>query len=193
MMGCTCDLSVCLGPELEAAVAKAVNMVEARGCMPESMQAFLVVLIPKAKPGFRTIALMPALYRLWARIRGRHMREWEMRNLSKRLLYQRGGSCIDAVWRQAVVAEAASAGQAYTCSFLWDMSSFFDFLDRGLLVGRAVASGMPTTLLQVSLCMYQSMRAMELEGGRPNYRVLREGRAGGVWIRLLDDPGLQWT
>jgi hypothetical protein len=77
-------------------VAGLLRLVERIGVLPKVLRAILAKLIPKHKAladtiSYRSIGLMPSLYRLWSRARRGEARAWEQRNRSPILNHQGGG------------------------------------------------------------------------------------------------------
>ena len=81
--------------------------------------------------------LFTAIQRLWAKSRMPLVEAWEVQHLRPYLACAKGSGAMDVVWRQALRAEAGvESGQA-AGAVLWDLKSFFDSIDHGLLLARA--------------------------------------------------------
>eukprot|EP00972_Heterocapsa_arctica_P006082 895268-Heterocapsa_arctica.AAC.1 len=65
---------------------------------------------------------------------------------------------------QAVKAEAATAAGRVTASFLWDLSDYFEYINRTLLRTRASAARFPIVVTDLSLSMYCSQRFLTING-----------------------------
>ena len=98
-------------------VASMLNLIELQGAMPLSIRAMVTALLAKPKGGYRAIALMVSLYRVWAKIRRQEACEWELKNHWPFLSYQKDCSCVDVVWRMSVNAEAAHNVGHYAGAF----------------------------------------------------------------------------
>ena len=133
--------------EAQAEVAVSIIvLVERIGIMPTTLQAIFAKLIPKhkgvpMKVSYRAIGLLPSLYRQWARLRKEEARRWEKRNQSQMLGHQAGRSIMEIVFLQALEAESAVSQDKpgkFGC-FLWDLSNFYEHVDRRKLWQRAQA------------------------------------------------------
>eukprot|EP00974_Lingulodinium_polyedra_P065948 6379259-Lingulodinium_polyedra.AAC.1 len=91
-------------------------------------------------------------------------RAWELEHKSKHLLYQKGSSCVMAVWRVAVLAEYHAAGGAHVCSLSWDLYNFFEFINRKKLAAKEKRLEMPQVLTRIPLGMYAAPRVVQLNG-----------------------------
>ena len=57
--------------------ANILNCMEDTGQLPFQIEIVLMVLLAKPQGGYRPIAILPALYRLWMKIRRPHCEAWE--------------------------------------------------------------------------------------------------------------------
>ena len=73
-------------------------------------------------------------------------------------IFGENGSAIDAVWRQCVVAEAAGHGRQFCATLLWDLTSFYEYMDRHQVQEQALAAHIPHQIVRCSLQMYGSFR-----------------------------------
>jgi len=69
--------------------------------------------------------------------------EWEARNNRDYFASGKGRSAVDTVFRQAASAEAGVNRGEASAAVLWDLASFFDTIDLGLLYARAMQFGFP--------------------------------------------------
>ena len=77
----------------------------------------------------------------------------------------KGRSAQDAVWRQALRAEAAVAQGRHAATVLWDLSKFFEYLSHSRLWDEGLRLRFPVALLRLSLSMFASKRILRAEGG----------------------------
>ena len=109
---------------------KLLTLIERVGHMPTSLHGIVATLIPKVKghgeTSFRAIGMMPALYRLRARLRTGVARSWEREHRDAALGHQGVRSLLEVVYMQAMLAEAGmmSEPQEQPAAFLWDLSIF---------------------------------------------------------------------
>ena len=70
---------------------------------------------------------------------------------------RRRASCVRA---EAGVESGQAAG-----AVLWDLKSFFDSIDHGLLLARALQVGFPRVLVAMALAAYTAPRVVQVRGG----------------------------
>ena len=139
--------------------------IEARRAFPKELRALIAVLILKLKgnkASHRTLGIFPALYRLWARIKRRKLQAWELEHQLPFLAWQKGSSCVEVVYRQSLLAESHRAEGLITAAFLWDLSDFYEHINRAKLCKSATALGMPGLLVVIALNQYQGSRVVSL-------------------------------
>ncbi len=159
----------CLADEGIAALSTLLAAVELVGTWPPQVALVVAALLPKARGGFRSIGLMPAVYRVWAKARRSVADDWESRHARPYLAAAKGNGAIDTMWRlnarhEAGVGEGLQAG-----AIAEDLRSFFETIGRERLVAEAAALGFPLPLVRAALGAYANARVMVLQG-----RVARE-------------------
>ena len=154
-------------------VAILLETCECVGTMPTAARHVTVSLVPKPKGGHRPIGLFSGLRRLWARARMSEVTEWEDAHSRPYLACAKGSGALDVVWTQAVKAEARVASGSEAAAGLWDLKSFFDCIDHGLLWARAVQVGFPLVVVSLALASYTAPRSVQL----------REGKAAPIYPR----------
>ena len=70
----------------------------------------------------------------------------------------KGRSAVDAVWRAAVLAEAAAGDGMESATNLQDMTRFYERIDHGLLAKRALQANFDPKILRVCLQAYRGPR-----------------------------------
>ena len=146
-------------------VAILLEICECVGTMPSAARDIIVSLVPKPKGGHRPIGLCCALRRLGARARIIEVTEWEDAHQRSYLACGKGSGALDVVWSQAVKAEAHVASGSVSAAGLWDLKSFFDCIDHGLLMARAVQAGFPLVLVSLALASYVAPRSVQIREG----------------------------
>ena len=139
--------------------------IEARRAFPQALRGMVSALVLKLKglkSSHRVLAIFPGLYRLWARLRRRLLRTWETSHQSAIFAWQKGSSCVEVVYRQSLVAEFNRGSSRISAAFLWDLSDFYEHLDRAKLRAEALANDFPGLLLTVALNQYQGYRVLVL-------------------------------
>ena len=66
-----------LGVKSREELAKILNMIENKGELPSQAEVILTVLLAKPQGGFRPIAILPSIYRLWMKSRRPYCEQWE--------------------------------------------------------------------------------------------------------------------
>ena len=114
----------------------------------------MVVLLPKTDGGRRPIGLIPALPRIWSRVRRSIAKEWE-KPKSRAYLYGGAGMGADvAAWKQFARAElAAVSGRQYSQGLL-DLVEAYERIPHWVLLREAQRQGYPIWVLQLAVALY---------------------------------------
>ncbi len=141
-----------------AVLAILLETVERTSRWPSQISVVTTPMISKPKGGHRLVGKLAALYRVWAKARRPHAEKWESDNSRPFFATAAGSGPIDAVYRQALRQEAAkSTGQA-AITILEDMESFYETINREILIDEARRLGYPTCLIRASLAAYAAPR-----------------------------------
>ena len=117
------------------------EVVECVGTMPANCRQVLVALVPKKGVGaFRPIGIYTSFNRVWTKCRLLEVREWEAANRRDYITAAKGSGALDVVWAQAVRAEGNVHSKVKTAVLLWELKSFFDNIDHGLLTARGYSN-----------------------------------------------------
>ena len=113
----------------------------------------------------RGIGLLPSLYRLWARLRQDVARTWEAKHKTPMLAHQSGRSIVETVFLQSLRAESGQLQEPrqHSAAFLWDLSNYYEHLDRQLLWDRATSTSFPLAVVAEALNQYATRRLLGLE------------------------------
>ncbi len=149
------------GRETFAVICECMELL---GSLPSQLGLVTMPLIPKASSGHRAIGMLTALFRVWARARRPWADEWE--DLHRRSYWSadRGNSPLDTIWRQECRQEAGVADGKQAATLLYDMSNFYEAVDRDLLLQRARRTGFPEAIIRVCLAVYAGPRMLQLDG-----------------------------
>ncbi len=153
------------------------------GALPKQLRLLAMPMIPKARKGHRAIAAFVSFYRLWAKVRKPYVDAWQAANDRPYLAAGKGRAPADIVWRQAVRAEtsvAARDGAAGT--LLWDMSSFFERINRRKLRRRLVMLEFPLPLARLALAAYAGPRVLSMAGAVSQVLYAWTGVAAGCGL-----------
>ncbi len=171
----------------EALVAVGAMMViaELLGAMPDQLRLLTMPMIPKPSKGHRAVAAFVSLYRLWAKVRRPHVEAWEARNDRPYLAAGKERSPQDLVWRQAARAEVAVAGDGgCAATLLWDMSSFFERLNRKKLRRRLVYLDFPMPIARLAMAAYAGPRVLSMAGALTQPMFAWRGVAAGCGVAV---------
>ena len=168
-------------------VALLLHAVERHGRFPTAILAVVATLLKKAAakqpgvPAFRSIGLLPALYRVWAKCRLPLAKDWEVAHPRPYLRHQKGRSITELVFQQALVPEAAAAEgrPAHSGALLWDMSDYYEHVQRPVLWERADRTHFPLSILAVVLNQHQAPRFVSYEGATVSTGHPGQGLAAG--------------
>ncbi len=168
--GIHCRHYAMLGDEALEVLGVIMEICETLVTWPSQARLVVTPLLEKPKGGFRPIAKYVSLYRLWAKARRSVATSWEAAHQRSFFSAAKGNGPQDTTWRQGVRQEArVCQGGASACLF-WDLESFFECVDREVLLRRAQASGFPLPVLRLSLAMYAAPRVLSM-GGRISAEV----------------------
>ena len=137
---------------------------EGAGSWGEAVGVVITALIPKGDGGWRPIGLLPTIVRLWARVRGRIVKEWEAANDRAYLFGGRGKGAQVAAWKFAARAEAARLDKAAFAAVLLDLEKAFDKVPHHKVVDAARRWGYPMKVLRLSLHGYRMDRVIGVGG-----------------------------
>ncbi len=146
------------------ATAALCEAIELLGALPVQINLVTMPLIGKALGGYRAIGMVAALLRLWARARRPIADAWEDRNRRSFWSADKGNSPLDTIWRQEARQEAAVADGLQGAALLYDLDSFYELIDRDLLLQRARRTGFPEVVVRVCLALYACPRMLSLDG-----------------------------
>ncbi len=95
------------------------NIIEREGDLPNQMDVILTVLLAKPLGGFRLIALLPPLYRLWMKIGKPFCEQSELKWQRSFCAMAEVEAPADTVWRSAIKKEAALGDGKEAVTLLW--------------------------------------------------------------------------
>ncbi len=153
-----------LSPAAKRATGALCEAVELLGALPTQLSLVTMPLISKPQGGHRAIGMIAALLRVWARARRPLAEKWEENHRRGYWSADRGNSPLDTIWRQEARQEAAAASGRQAAALLNDLDSFYETVDRDLLLRRARATGFPEPIVRVCLALYACPRMLTLDG-----------------------------
>ncbi len=153
-----------VGDEGLEVLATLLAAIESSAKWPTEISLTTMPLIGKPKGGHRAIGKLAALHRVWAKARRPLAAAWEAEHDRPYFAAAAGVGPIDAVYRQAMRQEAACANGDAAAVILEDMESFYETINRDLLLVEAQALGFPLNLVRASLAAYSAPRVLTLNG-----------------------------
>ncbi len=190
-----------LSEEQAETVLKLLRLIERTGAMPTAIRAVVAKLIPKLKAArlnYRSIGLMASLHRQWCRCRQQYARDWESKHKDPLMGHQSRRSIMEVVFIQALRSEAGQAAQQRLHSgfFLWDLSNFYEHINRQKLWQRAEELDFNLGIAAVSLNQYGSKRYLGLGALTMECQYARRGIAAGcglatTWVQVYALPPLR--
>ena len=160
-------------------LGRLLGPAEDAGSWEEAVGIVITALIPKGDGGWRPIGLMPTIIRVWARVRGRTVREWEDTQERSYLFGGRGKGAQIAAWKFAARAEAARLDKAEFAAVLLDLEKAFDKVPHHQVVAAARRWQYPMEILRLSLNGYRLRRIIGVGGVFSDIVVPRRGIAAG--------------
>ena len=137
---------------------------ESSSRMPACLQQIQTFLIAKPKGGLRPINLFSSVYRLWVRFRRPVARSWEQANWRAFLSFSAGSGPIQAVGRQAILAERDHHLGHASAGIFWDLKQFYEHVCRSKLRKRLVMLGFPAYIMEAALWTYAQNRVVSFMG-----------------------------
>ncbi len=146
-----------------------LQAVEVSGRWPRQLSLVITALLPKPKGGFRPIGILPGAYRVWAKARREWTDKWETDHARQYLSSARGNGALDTMWRISARQEAGTAFDDQAGVVADDLASFFETVDREVLMREARELNYPLPILRAALATYSAARMLTMQG-----RVARE-------------------
>ena len=122
-------------PALEALV-RLMFLFELTGFTPFSS---LVRMLPKPTGGWRPIALLAALIRLYSKVRLQQVTAWVQSRPYRSQVMVAHRTASDSVWRTQLRAGVARAESRSALELAWDLQKAFDSVPYATLVDIAIA------------------------------------------------------
>ena len=139
------------------------SMLEAVLGPSEGMEV-LLHLISKKLGGFRTVCTFPSIWRIMMACMGTAFKQWDQKAAAPGDTAIKGRSPESRVFHQSVMASVAVSRGLHHTAVLWDLSSFYESLDRPTIAEAIVSSNMPPTPSVLSLWGHLAARVMNLRG-----------------------------
>ncbi len=168
-----------LGDDVLEVVIELMCCSELLGTVPQPIALIIVLLIAKKDGGRRPIGLLPALYRLWTRVRQPYVREWESQWDRKYFAAARGKSTTDVAWLRALRAEYATSVGATAASTLWDLHKCFEHGGHALWADEAKEVYFPLAIARMAVSMYTAERRLMLDGAYAQPVIPTRGYVAG--------------
>ena len=152
------------------------------------MAFFSFFLLPKSTGGFRTIGVLPTLYRVWAKLKMPLDRAWSAGVPRSYFAAGVGKATEDAVGRLLLTAEAKQEGEEVACMIV-DIDKCYEHVDHHKLLEAACRYGFPLAILRLCLAMYRAARALAWNGVYSKFvhsgRTVVPGCSIALWLVQL--------
>ena len=142
-------------------LAALLNRIEHLVLWPGHLLLNIIVLMGKPGGGFRPIALMPMLYRLWAKIRKVQIQEWDIEHRGPWDAAVRGSSALRAGLLSAFGDELSSLSKEEVAAILWDMDKFYDNINIIKLLDEVYDTHYPLRVSSLGLQMHLAPRVIK--------------------------------
>ena len=149
------------GPLLDG-LAKLLVALERAGLWPEQMRTRLIAQIPEASGGRRPIGLLPALARVWERVRKPVVAAWRRTVERDYNWAAKGRSPQAAAWKQALRDEVAAARGQDSAATLVDLVKAFEMVKLELVWRQGLALHFPPPVLRLVLESFAFARLLTL-------------------------------
>ena len=128
-----------LGNQALLVMSRLMVLMHQTGAMPTLLQMLLVQLIPKIKSvGTRPIGFLQSFLRVFGRLLSGAAKKWDQQQEEQACWSMAAGrSTVDAVWRQAFLAERAAASSRHVLSLLWDLKEAYEHVGHRTLAEEA--------------------------------------------------------
>ena len=133
------------------------------GLWPDAMNVYAFFLMLKPTGTFRTIGLLPGLYRIWARTRMPLVRAWGAGVPRCYFAAGVGKSTVDAVGRTLLIAEGLDDDEEAAC-FIADIDKCYEHVNHTKLVHAAHRHNFPMGILRLCIAMYRAARTISWDG-----------------------------
>jgi hypothetical protein len=145
------------------AIAYMLYCMELLGNWPDQMSIYSFFLLPKPGGDFRTIGLLPDVYRIWAKIRMPLVRDWGAKVPRQFFAAGPGRSTEDAVGRVLLASEQMDYTHEAAC-FILDIDKCYENVDHGRLQRAAVQHDFPLSVARACIAMYRCWRTVAWDG-----------------------------
>ena len=155
------------------ALRQIYKAVEAAGCWPEGVLQAIMVSRAKDSGGYRLIAMLPTLYRVWARLRLGITAQWLEAHRHECFWTERGKSSSLAALHHNLCSELAVEEGGGSATTLLDMWKAYETVPWSCLVREARDTGFSMLLLRLILGMYAAPRRGSGPANRVSCRAAR--------------------
>ena len=151
------------------ALSLLLHEVEVQGAFPPSLRYSVTHLLDKEAGEealqLRPIGVLPKLYRLWAGVRQKEVREWRAaQELGWAWGHGAGRSSLDAAWSSLLNAEIARHTGGLFVAAYFDLSKAYERMAIRVVLDMAQEMGFPLAVAKVSCAQYLGKRAVLIEG-----------------------------
>eukprot|EP00971_Amphidinium_carterae_P310976 6179825-Amphidinium_carterae.2 len=150
------------------------------------------LITPKPGGGWRPIALLPSLFRVWGKLREDHLRAWAREQGLPAHWGGKGKEASKAGWYYAMQLEYAAAWGLTSAAIFADLRKFYEFVQHESLIRSAKLANAPLRLLQLACRMYRGPRAVSWQGLVTQARQYRGSVTPGCVLAVSAAKVLLW-
>ena len=143
-------------------------LCEAVGKWSGAMECYSFFLSLKANGNFRTIGLLPMIYRIWAKLRMPLVRDWGASVPRAFFAAGVGKSTEDSIGRVLMQGEAISTAEE-AAVIIADIDKCYENVDHAKLRRAAIQHKFPLAILRLCLRMYRAARTVCWDGVFGNF------------------------
>ncbi len=186
-----------LSRDARRAMGRLLMSVEKCRRWPKAVWAVVEVALSKKTGGSRLVGLSATVYRMWARIRFRHIRSLLEQRIERPYLAaapKRGAA--RAAFEVARATEAAAAKDLGTAGSMVDIASFYEYICPTEYARAALRFGVPKIIIILSSHIYLAPRRLRIKGAYstevfPKRSIIAGCTWATAFIRILVIPHVE--
>ena len=140
------------------------HICEAAGKWPRAILYFAFYLQPKVQGGFRTIGLLPEIYRIWGKLKMAMVRAWAATVPRNYFAAGEGKSTEQAVGKMLLTTEGMEAREQEAVTVVMDIDKCYEHVGHRRLFRAAISFRFPLAIARLAIRMYRAARTLQWEG-----------------------------
>ena len=164
------------------ATAELLMLIEKARRWPTGADNIDLIRLSKEAGGHRLIGLLPALYRVWGKLRRPLCAEWEERHRDPCDFAVSGRSAPRAAWDFAVENEACTSSGGQTVCWQGDMEKCYELVPFTAILGEAKELEFPAGVAFLATAMYAGRRRVVVDQVYSSARRTTKGIVAGCSV-----------